>query len=474
LSTTIATASGYVTDVGYSATFTPSLSPDWLDLTTLISGYAPPARRDGFAFCELACGRGLTSAVLAATYPDGAFHVVDFMRDHIAYAASFADRAGIGNLTLHAADFATAAQLELPRFNYIVAHGAYSWIDAQAREDLRNFIDCHLAPDGLVCLSYNAMPGWTADLPLQRLVATFAQGTSGDSIVRFAAAEAALRRLSAAGVPALNGSPMFAHLLTTQRDRLPTSYFAHEYLAQAWQPLYVTDVRADLATIGLCPIGSAILANNFDAYVLRDAQRDALAEIEDDDLRELVRDCMLMTRFRCDVFSRNAVRVTERAQRREILRRRFALVLPESLVSYSMRTEAGTLRFDNPLARDIVAALSDRPRAPRQLGLPTTDLVANILALVSARIIRPVNGTDSPVDNLNEALAELDSEAIPLPFCALSCGTALRLEPALHRHLRGHGQLPRRLRAWPDFLARATRATRQDRQEDGNRVATKR
>ena len=73
-------------------------------------------------------------------------------------------------------------------------------------------------------------------------------------------------------------------------------------MSTAWQPLYVTEARDELATIGLWPVGSAILANNFDSFVLRATQRDALAEIDDDGRRELVRDCMLMTRFRCDVF----------------------------------------------------------------------------------------------------------------------------------------------------------------------------
>jgi SAM-dependent methyltransferase len=448
-------SSSYVTDVGYPAVFIAGLAPDWLDLTALISGFAAPTRNDGFAFCDLGCGRGLTAAVLAATHRDGAFHAVDLMPEHIAYARRLVERAGIGNLTLHEMDFAGAARLDLPHFQYIVAHGVYSWTDAQAREDLRRFVDRHLAPGGLVYLSYNAMPGWAADLPFRQLVATFARRAPGDSIERFAAAEAALRRLSAAGMPALRISPMFMRALAKQRRRLPVSYFAHEYLP-AWQPFYVTEVRAELATIGLRPVGSATLADNFDSFVLRAAQRDALAEIDDDDLRELVRDCMLMTRFRRDVFCRDAAPINEDEQRRNILHRRFALVLPESVATYSMKTQAGSVRFDNPLARHVVAALAHGPQPLRSLGHPASDLVMNALALASAGIIYPVNKRDTAVSALNSVLVEFDSEVIPLPFRALPSGTALELEPALHRSLRKRGRLPRRLRAWPDFLAQAT------------------
>ena len=448
----------YVTDVGYPPTFTPFLSPAWLDLTALICGFAPPARGNGFAFCELACGRGVTAAVLAVTHPEGVFHAVDLMSEHIAYGRRLVERADVANLTLHEMNFAGAASLELPRFQYIVAHGVYSWIDLQAREDLRQFIDRHLAPDGLVYLSYNAMPGWAADLPFQHLISALAQVAPGDSIAKFAAAEAALQRLNAAGVRALKASPMFTHIVPKQRRRLSARYFAHEYLAPAWQPLYVTQVRAELATIGLRPVGSATLADNFDSFVLQAAQRDALAEIGDDDLRELVRDCMLMTRLRRDLFSRHAVAIRADDQRRDILRRRFALVLPESMVTYSMKTEAGTVRFDNPLARRIVAALAHGPQPLRQLGEPNSELVTNALALASAGIIRPVNKRDTAVSALNDVLVEFDSEAVPLPFRALPSGTALQFEPALHRYLLKRGRLPRRLRAWPNFLAQAIRA----------------
>ena len=65
----------------------------------------------------------------------------------------------------HALDFAAATEVDLPKFQYIVAHGVYAWIDEAAAASLRRFVDRHLAPGGLVYVSYNAMPGWAAKLP---------------------------------------------------------------------------------------------------------------------------------------------------------------------------------------------------------------------------------------------------------------------------------------------------------------------
>ena len=48
-------------------------------------------------------------------------------------------------------------------------------------------------------------------------------------------------------------------------------------MPSAWQPLYVTEVRAAMATIGLAPVGSATLIENFDRLALSDSARETLA-----------------------------------------------------------------------------------------------------------------------------------------------------------------------------------------------------
>ncbi|HWZ68717.1 MAG TPA: class I SAM-dependent methyltransferase, partial [Stellaceae bacterium] len=156
---------GYGADIPYLRDFKPMLAPAWLDHVALVAGIEPPARRNGLAWCDLGCGQGVTAAILAATHPCGVFHGVDAMPVHIDHARRLAAAAAIPNLQLHAVDFAAASGLELPQFDYIVAHGVYTWIGPEAQCAVRRFIDRRLKPGGLVYLSYNAMPGWARDLP---------------------------------------------------------------------------------------------------------------------------------------------------------------------------------------------------------------------------------------------------------------------------------------------------------------------
>jgi SAM-dependent methyltransferase len=270
---------GYVTDILYTRGFFRELAPAWLDFIATIAGVAPPARRESFTWCELGCGQGVTTAILAATHPHGRFVGIDMIPGHIDHARRLAQEAAIGNVEFQVANFADE-EFDLPAFDYIVAHGVYAWIDTTAQAAMRRFIDRHLRPGGLVYLSYNAMPGWAVDLPFQRLLLALAQGLPGDGAARVTTAAERMRPLIAAGAPSLTASTIaskFDELAAT----VPATYLAHEYMVANWQPLFAAEVRRPLAEIGLIPAGSATCAENFDSFVLRRAEREALEGFDD-------------------------------------------------------------------------------------------------------------------------------------------------------------------------------------------------
>ncbi|HKM61116.1 MAG TPA: class I SAM-dependent methyltransferase [Acidisphaera sp.] len=428
---------GYTTDVPYTSHFYRELAPAWLDCIAALCGRAPPDRESGFAWCDLGCGQGLTSIVLAATHPGGRFVGVDLMPQHIAHARRLAADAAIGNVEFHNADF-VSADLGHARFDYIVAHGVYAWIDAASKDALRRLIDRHLAPGGLAYLRYNAMPGWAAELPLQRLLLALAAPMPGDSIARFRAAARQVRRIAEAGAPSLAASPLAAKIVELEETR-PSAYLAHEYLAPHWQPLFVTEVHADMAAIGLSPVGSATFAENFDSFVLRRVEREVLAEFDDMAVRELVRDFLIHRGFRRDVFSRDAGLLADDERQKRLLGTRYALMRQADSVEFAMRTPAGRLAFDNPVTRAIVAALAEGPRPLSQIALADSskqDLIAGLLALCCGGAVRPVEGGDAPVAALNRAILERAGGNEEVSALALPYGTAVRAETALLRALR--------------------------------------
>jgi SAM-dependent methyltransferase len=443
-------SAGYVTDIPYVRGFMPMLAPAWLDFVALLNGMRPPARDGGFAWCDLGCGQGVTAAVLAATHPAGEFHGIDAMPVHIDFAATLAAEADAINARFHAADFAAALDRPLPRFDYIVAHGVYSWVDAPVRAELRRFIDRRLRSGGLVYVSYNALPGWTGDLPFQYLARALAENAPGDSAARFGQAARLIDRLAQAGATPLASS----HTVRELRDKpfaYPPGYLVHEFLHAGWQALYVTEIRRDMAEIGLKPVGSAYLVENFDGWVLSRRARRLLAEIADPDLRELVRDFCLNQRFRADVFARDAAPLDEPEQHRRLSAAGLTLTRPPTGIAYRMPTSAGHLDYDNPVARSIVAELAAGPRCLADIAgedVEPRDLLANALALCAAGSVRPVEAGRVPVATLNRALRRHLSGGDDTPLIALPSGTALELDGHM-LDLLTSGHSP----AWRDLLA---------------------
>ena len=446
---------GYATDIPYLRDFKPPLAPAWLDHVAMVAGFEPPVRKAGFAWCDLGCGQGVTANILASTHARGTFHAIDAMPVHIDHARQLAEEAAISNVSFHCVDFAAAVDLELPLFDYIVAHGVYSWVDTASQRALRRFFDRRLKPGGLVYVSYNAMPGWSRDLPFQRLVRELARGSSGDSAARLAAALDIIRDLAAAEVPALTPSFIVGELEQRPEDYTP-AYLVHELMPSAWQPLYVTDVRAAMKTIGLTPVGSATLIENLDPLVLNANAREMLGAIADDDLRELVRDFYLDQRFRCDVFARGNRPLGGGQRGDALLASTFALAGPAAAIRYSAATPAGFHPYNDPTARAIVGALAEGPRSLGEVApslAPPQDLATNVLVLCAVGDVMPVEPERAPVGALNRAICRRIDGPEEIRWLALPCGTALSVDPGLMRRLRNSEEIGEdKFPGWSGFL----------------------
>jgi SAM-dependent methyltransferase len=446
---------GYATDIPYLRDFKPMLAPAWLDHVALVAGVEPPVRQDGFAWCDLGCGQGVTAAILAATHPTGTFHGIDAMPVHIDHAQRLAAEAAISNACFHGIDFATALDLELPQFDYIVAHGVYTWIDLESQRVLRQFIDRRLKPGGLVYLSYNAMPGWARDLPFQRLVRELGLTFPGDNAARFAAAAGIICALAAARVPALEASFTVRELDQRPEDYAP-AYLVHEFMPAAWRPLYVTEVRAAMATIGLTPVGSATLSENLDWMVLDEAARKTLATISELDARELVRDFYLDQRFRCDVFARGNQRLGADERAGRLFSSTVALARPVHAIQYTTPTPAGPVLYDTPAARVIINALM--PGARSLTGATSNPATARdlktILTLCAAGDMVPAEPGTAPVSALNRILCARIDGPEEIRWLALPCGTAVEVDRGLMRLLRDGGDIDAsQFHDWREFLA---------------------
>ncbi|MDR3515374.1 MAG: class I SAM-dependent methyltransferase [Azospirillaceae bacterium] len=445
-------------DVPYTRHFYPELTPAWLDHAAVLSGIKPPERANGFTWCDLGCGQGVTAALLAANHPTGRFVGLDLMAAHIDHAQGLAAALGIGNVAFHRADFANPPPL--PDFDYIVAHGVYTWIDGPAQDAFRALIDRHLKPGGLVYLSYNAMPGCGVDVPFQALITALGQDLPGNSADRFVVAADMVRRLAAAGAPTLGGTSI-AGALNELLARKSPGYLAHEYMVAGWRPLFVTEVRAALAPLGLIPAGSAILSDFIDGLVLPAAARQTLSAINDPNQRELARDFVLNRRFRRDVFSRGGPRLDAAERAGRLAKTRYALVLPEDRLRAALRIPVGLGSFETPGTGAVVTALSRRPQRlsalsgiAAALGAAPGDgaMLDAVVALCAAGAVRPVEPDPVAIDRFTAVVRDRIDGPDELQVLASSWGTGLAIDAATLRSLAAGSGVAAGSPAWQQLL----------------------
>ena len=117
---------------------------------------APP---DRCRVLELGCGEGMNLLPLAERFPKSEFVGVDFSAKQIAVAEAARAACGIGNARFVCADLRTWKP-EGGAFDYIIAHGVYSWVPVEVRDRLLALCAEALSPNGVAYVSYNTLPGW--------------------------------------------------------------------------------------------------------------------------------------------------------------------------------------------------------------------------------------------------------------------------------------------------------------------------
>lgn len=359
--------SGYVADIGYIHGFYRELTPTLLAFAALMRGQRAPDVCSPLKYCELGCGQGFSINLLAAANPQIEFFGTDFNPGHIVGAQALAAAAGTPNVHFFDQSFAELlAETSLPSFDIISLHGIYSWISSENRQTIVEFIRRRLKPGGLLYISYNALPGWAAAMPLRRLLiehANIATGPIGPRV------EAALKFVS--GLKEADPNFFRAQPAVGERiDKIKTvnrNYLAHEYFNRDWTPFYHSDVVNDLDEAKLSYVGSATLLENIDPVNFSPEQQKTLADISDPGLRETIRDFMINQQFRRDVFIKGAVPLSRPEAQRIWLDTRFALSTRRADVPHKAKTSRGEVDLQLAFYAPILDALADGPQTVREL-----------------------------------------------------------------------------------------------------------
>lgn len=410
---------GYASDVEYTAGFYAEQGPGYLNLVCALNGYEPPTLSGPFTYFELGFGRGLTANVLAAANPHGTFYAADFNPAHVAGARALAASAQLSNLTLLENSFEDLAQGkagDLPQFDYITLHGIYTWVTAENRRHIVDFIGRYLKPGGAVYISYNALPGWAGASPLQRLLVEYGDAFPNRSDVEMDGAAKFVERLAEAKSAYIDAYPAIKPRLDTLKSG-NRNYLVHEYMHKHWQPMYHADVARDLAQAKMEYAGSAVLPMAFPALYLTPERKAVVETFPDTVMQETLKDYVLNNGFRKDVFVRglrkmNAIRQTEVLSQVGV-----ALAVPRAACTLELKTSIGTFNGNPELYGAVCDALATRPHTlgelsslPSLKGRAVTSLMEVAILLASsgqATAYLHAGGKTEAATRMNAALVRL-------------------------------------------------------------------
>ena len=116
-------------------------------------------RPDRCRVLELGCGKGTNLLAQAYIFPESEFTGFDLSASHIEAAKSAAAKININNTFFRQVNILDLNETELGKFDYIVAHGVYSWVPEDVRKKLLAVFRTCLAERGIGYLSFNAYPG---------------------------------------------------------------------------------------------------------------------------------------------------------------------------------------------------------------------------------------------------------------------------------------------------------------------------
>ena len=128
-----------------------------------------PAPVERCRVLELGCSSGANLLAMAVGLPESEFVGVDLASKPIARGKAMVEALGLENLTLRQADLLEMAP-DYGKFDYIIAHGLYTWVPAPVRDQMMAISKASLAPQGIAYVSYDAFPGSYARVMVREMM----------------------------------------------------------------------------------------------------------------------------------------------------------------------------------------------------------------------------------------------------------------------------------------------------------------
>ena len=443
--------------------------PDRLAALGTLFKIGPPPP-EGSHVLELGCGDGGNLVPMALALPGARFLGVDAAARAVARGRALVEALDLTNVKFEVGRI-EELELQSEGFDYVIAHGVYSWVSSSVRDRLLEICRSALSERGIAYVSYNVLPGGRVAGALRDMLVFHTAGIE-DPAERVEGARGLLRLLAAGW----SDDHEFGAVMRRQSERLlqrSDETLFHDDLAAVNEPVYFHEFVSHASRYGLQYLAEADFFE-MQTGVLPDPVAHELLGVEDPIRREQYVDFVKGRMFRQTLLCRAELEVDRSPE---------PLVVEDLAVSSPARpagpAEGGRVTFEGPTGatmttdHPLVSDALERVGRGWPAAIPVRDLIPGdaseadrmavcdaILRCYAANLIQ-LHATPPPlttsVSERPEASALARHQARSGQLVTNLRHTTVRLEDDLGRRLvvlldgtRDHAQLLDELRRFLD------------------------
>jgi methyltransferase-like protein/cyclopropane fatty-acyl-phospholipid synthase-like methyltransferase len=204
---------------------------------------------------ELGCASGGNIIPMACNLPDSEFVGVDLSSKEVEMGSRMIQGLGLQNINIKHASILDVDE-SWGMFDYIIAHGVYSWVPDNVQDKMLAICSNNLNPQGIAYISYNTYPGWHMREMIRSMMIYHTRQFS-DNRQQLQQARALIEFL-ANSVPTENNH--YGMLLKSELELIKKSkdyYLFHDHLEEFNLPVYFHQFAERAAGHSLQYIGEA-------------------------------------------------------------------------------------------------------------------------------------------------------------------------------------------------------------------------
>ncbi len=344
----------------------PQSHPDRLATVATLMGMRP-APVEASRVLELACGDGSNMLPLALDFPASEFVGVDLAALPIEHGRKVIAELGLKNIALHQMDL-TRLPDSLGQFDYIIAHGLFSWVPPSVQDRVMAVCAEKLSPHGVAYISYNTYPGCRLR-EITRDMMLFHTKDVSDVRERVAQSRALIKWLADAQVKS-SAYQMFLQETQKAFEQKRDAALYHDDLAEINSPVYFHQFVNHAARHGLQFLSEA-------DYM--DTQYHGFSSEVTEQLRQMSDENVLVKEQYLDFLKGRSFRQTLLCRHNIELDRSFK---PELIKNFYISTEAKPVSAEPDLESDAVEEFAH----PMEGRMATNNALAKAAMLHLSRI----------------------------------------------------------------------------------------